>query len=96
MLFRSPPPPSANGQEAYTYPWPAIGARALPDGEIYRGTWIPALVPLPSIAMATMPAKVRLTTSNEDLTTNGEKISMAGPRAILSRPERRRGREGGK
>ena len=40
---------------------PASGARALPDGEIARGTPIPALVPLPSLGMAPMPAKVRLT-----------------------------------
>jgi manganese oxidase len=34
---------------------PATGARALPDGEITAGTPIPALVPLPTIAMAPMP-----------------------------------------
>jgi hypothetical protein len=35
--------------------------RALPDGEIERGTPIPALVPMPTLAMAPMPAKVELT-----------------------------------
>lgn len=35
--------------------------RALPDGEIEVGTPIPAIVPLPTLAMAPMPAKVRLT-----------------------------------
>jgi len=35
--------------------------RALPDGEIARGTPIPALVPLPTLAMAPTPAKVELT-----------------------------------
>jgi hypothetical protein len=35
--------------------------RALPDGEIERGTPIPAIVPLPTLAMAPMPAKVQLT-----------------------------------
>jgi hypothetical protein len=35
--------------------------RALPDGEIERGTPIPAIVPLPTLAMAPMPAKVELT-----------------------------------
>ena len=35
--------------------------RALPDGEIEAGTPVPAIVPLPSIAMPLMPARVRLT-----------------------------------
>jgi len=35
---------------------PAPGSRALPDGEIAAGTPIPALVPIPTIAMAPMPA----------------------------------------
>jgi len=35
--------------------------RALPDGEIEVGTPIPAIVPLPTLAMAPMPAKVQLT-----------------------------------
>jgi plastocyanin len=35
--------------------------RALPDGEIEAGTPIPAIVPMPSIAMPLVPAKVRLT-----------------------------------
>lgn len=34
---------------------PVTGARALPDGEIIKGTPIAALVPLPTIAMAPMP-----------------------------------------
>ena len=39
--------------------------RALPDAEIVRGTPIPALVPLPTIGMAPIPAKVRLTVPND-------------------------------
>ncbi len=35
--------------------------RALPDGEIEVGTPIPAIVPLPTLGMAPMPAQVRLT-----------------------------------
>jgi hypothetical protein len=35
--------------------------RALPDGEIVVGTPIPAIVPLPTLAMAPVPAKVQLT-----------------------------------
>ena len=34
--------------------------RAYPDGEIAAGTPIPALVPMPSLAMAPYPARVRL------------------------------------
>jgi len=34
--------------------------RALPDGEIAGGTPTPAIVPLPQIAMAPMPARVRI------------------------------------
>lgn len=39
---------------------PKPGARALPDGEISLGTPIPAVVPVPLMAMAPMPAKVRI------------------------------------
>jgi len=35
---------------------PAAGSRALPDGEILAGTPIPALVPIPTYALAPMPA----------------------------------------
>lgn len=35
--------------------------RALPDGEIEVGTPIPAIVPLPTLAMAPIPSKVELT-----------------------------------
>jgi manganese oxidase len=37
---------------------PVLGARALPDGEISGGTPIPAIVPLPTIAMAPMPTAI--------------------------------------
>jgi hypothetical protein len=39
---------------------PVKGARALPDGEIAAGTPIPAIVPLPTKAMAPIPAKVQI------------------------------------
>ncbi|HEX8719690.1 MAG TPA: hypothetical protein VF736_03530, partial [Pyrinomonadaceae bacterium] len=39
---------------------PAAGSRALPDGEIAAGTPIPAIVPLPTIAMAPVPAHVKI------------------------------------
>lgn len=39
---------------------PAPGSRALPDGEIAVGTPIPAIVPMPTIAMAPIPAPVQI------------------------------------
>ena len=39
---------------------PVKGSRALPDGEIAVGTPIPAIVPLPTKAMAPIPAKVEI------------------------------------
>ncbi len=39
---------------------PAPGARALPDGEIAAGTPIPAIVPIPTKAMAPIPAQVEI------------------------------------
>jgi hypothetical protein len=39
---------------------PLDGSRALPDGEIAKGTPIPALVPIPTNAMAPMPAKIKI------------------------------------
>ncbi|MFO0587615.1 MAG: hypothetical protein U0441_08750 [Polyangiaceae bacterium] len=39
---------------------PVKGSRALPDAEIKAGTPIPAVVPLPTIAMAPMPGKVEI------------------------------------
>ena len=48
---------------------PIDGARALPDGEIISGTPIPGLVPLPSLAIAPIPAEVALI-------DNGRRISV--------------------
>ena len=48
------------GTELDAHGRPLPGARALPDGEIICGTPIPALVPLPTIGMAPMPAKASL------------------------------------
>ena len=39
---------------------PAAGTRALPDAEITAGTPIPALVPIPTLAMAPMPGPVHI------------------------------------
>jgi manganese oxidase len=50
---------------------PAAEARALPDGEIARGTPIPAVVPLPQYAMAVMPSKVRIREGQAELVGEG-------------------------
>jgi hypothetical protein len=47
--------------------------RALPDGEIATGTPIPALIPMPSIAMPPMPAAVKLVEVNDPNGTPGVK-----------------------
>lgn len=39
---------------------PVAGSRALPDGEIDKGTVIPGLVPMPTIGMAPMPGKIKI------------------------------------
>ena len=46
--------------------FPKPGSRALPDGEIAAGTPIPALVPMPTLPMAPMPAPVRLTAGGKE------------------------------
>ena len=48
------------GTELDSEGYPAADSRALPDGEIETGTPIPAVVPLPTLGMAPLPAKVRL------------------------------------
>ncbi|CAM2068988.1 hypothetical protein SCOR_26705 [Sulfidibacter corallicola] len=54
--------------------------RALPDGEIAAGTPIPAIVPLPTLGMAPIPAPVRLSNA-EDPTIDG--LDLVGRRAIV-------------
>jgi len=43
---------------------PAPGSRAYPDGEIAVGTPIPALIPLPTIAMAPLPGPASIVNGN--------------------------------
>jgi hypothetical protein len=51
---------------------PVYGARALPDGEIAAGTPIPALVPLPTLAMAPTPgATVSIVNGQVQVTGDG-------------------------
>ncbi len=44
---------------------PVAGSRAYPDGEIVAGTPIPAVVPMPGLAMAPMPGKVEIVSCRE-------------------------------
>ena len=62
---------------------PAAGSRKLPDGEIAAGTPIPAVVPLPTIAMATMP------TANPGLSLLHPGRSGPSPSASAARHDRR-------
>jgi hypothetical protein len=50
---------------------PRLDARALPDGEITRGTPIPAVIPLPTRAMAPLPARVQLVNHGTQVQTLG-------------------------
>ena len=50
---------------------PKLGSRALPDGEIVSGTPVPAIVPLPTLGMAPLPAKVQLV-------ENGRRVEVSG------------------
>ena len=51
---------------------PAVGSRALPDGEIPKGTPIPAVVPVPTIAMAPLPeAQATIVNGQIVITGNG-------------------------
>ncbi|HEV7767738.1 MAG TPA: copper oxidase [Thermoanaerobaculia bacterium] len=50
---------------------PVQGARALPDGEIDRGTPIPAVVPMPMMAMAPMPSKIEIVDGQARVSEDG-------------------------
>ncbi|HVE82029.1 MAG TPA: hypothetical protein VND93_04255 [Myxococcales bacterium] len=50
---------------------PQRGARALPDPQIAAGTPIPAVIPLPAMAMAPLPAKVEIVDGQVKLGDDG-------------------------
>ncbi|MBT3205031.1 MAG: hypothetical protein HOB14_19700 [Gammaproteobacteria bacterium] len=60
---------------------PAVGARALPDGEIIAGTPIPAIVPLPAKAMAPMPGEVIIVAKD----ANGDTIPESSQAKVIDR-----------
>ena len=74
---------------------PLAGARALPDGEIARGTPIPGLVPMPTLAMAPLPAGVRLVAASESKPKDSPGRVGVGYNAELADPERDRDRNPG-
>lgn len=74
--------------DAQSIPKPGIN-RALPDGEIAAGTPIPAVVPMPTLAMAPIPADVQL----KDAVSNGDHRrvevipdKVAGGKPVYSNP----------
>ncbi len=61
------------------------GSRALPDGEIIAGTPNPALVPLPTLPMAPLPAYAQIqhnVTVNGLPTTHGGQVVIGGTAAL--------------
>ena len=74
-------------------------ARALPDGEILKGTPIPGLVPIPVNAMAPMPARTSIVpvcdigVSDADCTAsaNGDRKLVIATRAAILEPDKNPG-----
>lgn len=56
---------------------PKAGSRALPDGEIERGTPVPAIVPLPTLAMPPLPAPVSLKNNGKEVTVEQDPAKLA-------------------
>ena len=75
--------PSAPGQPSLPLKCDPTDAacwnRALPDGEISAGSPIPALVPLPTLGMAPLPANVKLVDQGKRTLVQPETTSMATP-----------------
>jgi hypothetical protein len=66
---------------------PVEGARALPDNEIMAGTPIPAVVPMPTLAMAPLPAPVSIEDGDPVIAENGENPGY--PFFVAGEPGRR-------
>ncbi|MCB1054005.1 MAG: copper oxidase, partial [Acidobacteria bacterium] len=56
---------------------PALGSRALPDGEIDAGTPIPGLVPIPNQPMPVLPAPVQIVAGEVDIIDDIDKLREA-------------------
>ena len=80
--------------------------RALPDGEFLKGTPIPAVVPLPTLAMAPMPARTKICPidrswdGNQVLDSNGncpaaDPAKLVGEVAYIARNDFEAGRDPG-
>src|SRR5260370_17374773 len=81
--FVSPQGTEMNGQDVSNQVVP--GARALPDGEIITGTPTPAIVPLPTLPMAPLPAYAQIKNNvpvagSPPPITIGCPVSIAGTR----------------
>ena len=68
---------------------PAAGARALPDNEIVTGTPIPAVVPIPILAMAPLPGPVSIATNGQISLPNPVTVNPGYPFFIPGRAGRR-------
>jgi cold shock CspA family protein len=66
--------------------------RALPDGEIAQGTPIPGLVPLPTLAMAPVPARVEIK-SVQETAPNGAKVDR--PKVVVNEDDLKAGQQPG-
>ncbi len=66
---------------------PLPGSRALPDGEIALGTPIPAVVPMPALAMAPIPPPVKLVPTLGAKPASGGDAPIVGYHAELADPK---------
>src|SRR5260370_38560247 len=74
--FVSPQGTEMNGQDVSNQVVP--GARALPDGEIITGPPTPAIVPLPTLPMAPLPAYAQIK-NNVPVAGSPTPIPIGGP-----------------
>ena len=65
------------------HPVPAPGSRAYPDGEIVKGTFIPAVIPIPTNPMAPMPGKIHI--------ADGAATGYRGGQIVYDEPDKNAG-----
>ena len=74
---------------------PVKGARALPDGEMAAGAPIPAIVPVPTIGMAPIPAKVEIVPVLDPRNTTGLVKTVGYEAKTIKQCDRLDGSSGG-